>query len=47
MDKYSSHKSKLIQNILRNLNIQVNFVQVYSPDLAPAELCFAFIKKRS
>ena len=46
MDNCPSHKSKLIQNMLRHFNMQVNFIPVYSPDLAPTELCFAFIKKR-
>ena len=46
MDNCPSHKSKLTQNILRNLNMQVNFIPVYSLDLAPTELCFTFIKKR-
>ena len=46
MDNCPFHKSNLAQNAFRNLNMQVNFILVYSLDLAPTEFCFAFIKKR-
>ena len=46
MDNWSSHKSKSTINTLKELDFRVNFLPIYSPDLANVEMCFAFIKQQ-
>ena len=46
MDNCPSHKSKTTYSVLNKSNFQINFIRIYSPDLAPVELGFAFIKKK-
>ena len=44
MNNYQSYKSKLTKTL--NFLMRVNFILVYSPDLASTELYFVFIQKR-
>ena len=45
MDNCPSHKSKMTINTLSK-NMKVRFLPVYSPDLAPTELCFGLLKSK-
>ena len=46
MDNWSSHKSKNTINTLKQTDFKVNFLPIYSPDLSPVEMCFAYIKQQ-
>ena len=46
LDNCSSHKSKFAYKILKNTNFRIHFLPVYSPDLAPVEMCFAYLKRK-
>ena len=46
MDNCPSQKSKMTINALSKINMKVKFLPVYSPDLAPTELCFGLLKSK-
>ena len=46
MDNCPSHKSKATISIFNRLHLKVIFLPVYSPNLAPIELWFCYIKQK-
>ena len=46
LDNAPTHKSRLTANIANSLNLLLDFLPPYSPDLAPVELIFGAIKNR-
>jgi transposase len=45
LDNASIHKSYLVRDLIKKLNLNYNFLPPYSPDLNPIELYFNSIKK--
>ena len=45
IDNWPSHKSKITSEFLNTIELNTCFIPTYSPDLAPVELGFAFIKR--
>ena len=46
MDNWPSHKSKLTYKVLMSTDFKIHFLPAYSPDLAPVEVCFAYLKRK-
>ena len=46
LDNCPSHKSKFAYKTLKNTNFRIHFLPAYSPDLAPVEMCFAYLKRK-
>ena len=46
LDNCPSHKSKATIKMLNKLKLKINFLPAYSPNLAPIELWFGFLKKK-
>ena len=46
MDNWSSHRSQKWMKLLKNLNHQVFFNPAYTPQFAPIEMCFHYLKQR-
>ena len=46
MDNCLSHKSAKTKNELIRINLSIRYIPTYTPDLAPVELSFVFIKMK-
>ena len=46
MDNWPSHKSKATLECFKNMPLSFKILPTYSPDLAPVELSFGFIKQK-
>ena len=46
LDNCPSHKSKATIKIFTKLNLKIKFLPAYSPNLAPIELWFGFLKQK-
>ena len=44
LDNCTSHKAKIVTQLLKNINLEVYFIPPYSPQFAPVEIAFKIVK---